>query len=95
MRTFKKLIQERDLEIAQQPDDLNFEEHDKFAKFDDLIKMLMKDVDLMTGSNKENMRHKLKQKIGPFWDSFSFFIQLTKYTHLPTTGFQASLWFQK
>ena len=55
MRTFKKLIQERDLEIAQQPDDLNFEEHDKFAKFDDLIKMLMKDVDLMTGSNKENV----------------------------------------
>jgi len=55
MRTFKKLIQERDLEIAQQPDDLNFVEHDKFAKFDDLIKMLMKDVDLRTGPNKENV----------------------------------------
>lgn len=51
MRTFRKLIRERDLEIARQPDVLNLEEHDKFAKFDELIKMLMRDVDGMTGSN--------------------------------------------
>lgn len=51
MRTFRKLIRERDLEIDRQPNNLNFEEQDKFAKFDELINMLVRDVEGMTGSN--------------------------------------------